>query len=166
MKTFVVYESMFGNTARLADAVGRGLGDATVIEVNNAVTDDLADADLIVFGGPTHAFSMSRPATREEAKNQGAASGKTERGLREFIATLPNRIRIPVATFDSRVSKACRLPGSAAKASARDLRRHHGARVVRQASFFVEDTAGPLLNGEVERAEAWGRELAERVPAS
>jgi hypothetical protein len=163
MRTHVVYESMWGNTAMLAEAIGQGLGDVPVSEVNSVTGEDLRDADLIVIGGPTHAFSMSREQTRQSAHEQGASSGRSARGIRDLLAELPNPLTAEVATFDSRVLKVRKLPGSAARAAAKELRRHHHARVVGEASFYVEDSAGPLADGELERARAWGADLAART---
>lgn len=159
MKACVVYESFFGNTEQLARAVARGLGDVPVLEVGQTTVADLDQVDLIVLGGPTHAFSMTRPTTRRDAHRQGASAGDEDRGLRELIAELPPVVATPIATFDTRVAKAKRLPGSAAKAATRELRHHHHAAVVEQVSFYVEDTPGPLLDGELERATAWGQSL-------
>ena len=156
----VVYESMWGNTGRIAEAIARGMGGATVAEVSNASLADVPGLDLLVVGGPTHAFSMTRSTTRQDAHRQGAPRGGEQRGIRELLAELPADLDVPVATFDTRVAKVRHLPGSAAKAAEKALRGHHGARVVGRESFHVEDSAGPLLPGEVERAEAWGAHLA------
>lgn len=62
MKALVVYESMFGNTEQVARAVATGLGrhlDVELVAVANA-PDTVSDVDLVVVGGPTHAFSMTR----------------------------------------------------------------------------------------------------------
>lgn len=159
MKACVVYESLFGNTEQLAQAVARGMGNVPVLEVTETTAADLDKVDLIVLGGPTHAFSMTRPPTRRDAHRQGASGGDEQRGLRELIAELPPVVSTPIATFDTRVAKAKRLPGSAAKAATRELRHHHHAAVVEQVSFYVEDTPGPLLDGELDRAAAWGERL-------
>ena len=82
------------------------------------------------------------------------------RANREPLAELPSDLLIPVATFDTRVAKVKHLPGSAAKAAAKDLQHHHHALVTARESFYVEDSPGPLLAGELERAEAWGADLA------
>jgi len=160
MKVLVVYESMWGNTAEVAAAIGRGLGDVPVREVTNVEAADLSDVDLLVVGGPTHAFSMTRESTRQEARKQGASRGTSDRGIRELLSELPNHLSTRVATFDTRVAKVRRLPGSAAKAAAKDLRRRHHADVIAHESYYVEDTAGPLVAGELERASAWGAGLA------
>ena len=156
----VVYESMWGNTGRIAEAIARGIGGATVTEVGNASLADVRGLDLLVIGGPTHAFSMTRSTTRQDAHRQGAPRGDEQRGIRELLAELPADLDVAVATFDTRVAKVRHLPGSAAKAAEKALRGHHRARIVGRESFYVEDSAGPLLPGEVERAEAWGAHLA------
>lgn len=163
MKTLVVYESLFGNTEQLARAIAQGLGSVEVRDVAETTVEDLASADLLVLGGPTHAFSMTRETTRRDAHRQGAAQGADARGLRELIGELPAHLSSEVATFDTRVGKARHLPGSAARAATKDLRRHHGTKVLAQETFFVEDTPGPLLDGELDRAVAWGVGLRSRL---
>ena len=63
----VVYESMYGNTHLVADAIGAGLRpafDVTVVPVTQAGPAILDGADLIVVGGPTHVHGMSRASKR------------------------------------------------------------------------------------------------------
>jgi hypothetical protein len=163
MKALVVYESMWGNTGKIAAAIGGGLGEARVAEVHQVSSADLEGLDLLVVGGPTHAFSMSRASTRHDARDRGATTGAEDRGIREFLAELPATLGVPVATFDTRVTAVRNLPGSAAKGAAKEVRRHHHARVVDRCSFYVEDTAGPLSDGELERAAGWGAGLAAAV---
>lgn len=84
MYALVVYESMFGNTAAVARAVAEGLAtgfDVVLQEVATAVVDD--DVSLLVVGAPTHVFGMSRPNTRQAAKEQGGNGGSV--GLRESV---------------------------------------------------------------------------------
>ena len=165
MKALVMYESMFGNSERVARAVAHGLGDHQDVVVRDVATttaSDLAsDVDLLVVGGPTHALSMSRPNTREDAIRQGAGQGLPNRGLREWLDGLTMDLHaLPCATFDTRVSRVRRLPGSAARSAARVLRRHRGRVILAPESFFVDDVAGPLADDQVARAEAWGRTVA------
>lgn len=163
MKALVVYESMFGNTRRLAEAIAEGLrvgADVDVRPVAAAPPEPDPAYHLVVVGGPTHAFSMTRQATRVDAVSQGASHGTSETGLREWLATLPAASRsLPVATFDTRVDKARHLPGSAAKAAAKVVRRRGYLLAARPESFYVADVAGPLIEGELDRAAAWGETL-------
>ena len=170
MKALVMYESMFGNSERVARAVADGLGecmDVTVRDVAITPAGEVpADVDLLVVGGPTHALSMSRPNTREDAIRQGAHQGLAVRGLREWLDGLaPDLHALRCATFDTRVSRVRRLPGSAARSAARVLRRHRGLLVAASESFFVDDVAGPLGDDQLERARAWGHQVAATLLA-
>ena len=163
MKALLVYESMWGNTEQVARAVAHGLEDASdveVLDVSGQVPDELVGIDLLVVGGPTHAFSMSRQSTRADAVTKGAPAGHESRGIREWLDGLPES-HLAVATFDTKVGKVRHLPGSAAKKAAKEVRRHRLGRVVDTESFYVDDMQGPLLDGELERAEAWGRSLLQ-----
>ena len=122
----VVYESMFGNTEAIAEEVVRGLStyfQVSIREVGQAAHDVGDDVALVVVGAPTHA-SGCRGRAREDAgtkRDQPLVSQGD--GLREWLATArPGRPGTPAAAFDTR-SAHPRLPGSAARAAARRLRR-------------------------------------------
>lgn len=166
MKTVVVYESMWGNTAQIAEAIAIGLGDVPLMDAALTSAADLADADLLVLGGPTHALTMSRVETRGEAHREGAAHGASGRGMRELIHELPPHLQPRCATFDTSIAAMRFFPGSAAKAAARELRRRHGADVVATRSFYVEGLDGPLVTGELVRAVEWGVQLATLMGAA
>ncbi len=165
MRALVVYESMWGNTRTIAEAVAAGLG-ARAVEVHEADVDVVEGLDLLVVGGPTHAFSMTRQATRHDAAERGATAGGEDRGIREWLAALPEQLSTPVATFDTRVTAVRALPGSAAKSAAKEVRRHHHGDVVDRRSFYVEQRDGPLVDGELDRAAFWGAELAASMTAA
>ena len=160
MSALVVVESMWGNTRAVADVVSKGLGpDAAVVDVSEAPATVPDGVDLLVVGGPTHAFSMSRARTRHDAVERGAGEATEESGIREWLDQLPPSEHIDVATFDTRVAKVRRLPGSAAKAAGKEVKHHHLGHLVATESFYVDDMEGPLLDGELERAEQWGAHL-------
>jgi hypothetical protein len=164
MTVLLVFESMFGNSEKVARAIAAGFATHDEVVVREAGTSTVegvpGDVDLLVVGGPTHAFSMTRASTREEAIRQGAREGRADRGLREWLEDLPADLdHLPAVTFDTRVSRARKLPGSAARSAARVLRRKRAHLVARPESFFVDDVSGPLGEDELARAEAWGREL-------
>lgn len=166
MRALVVFESMFGNTGDVAGAVADGVSSrlpVETVEVGTAPSVPGDDVVLLVVGGPTHALGLSRAGTRADAGRQ--ASGplvSTVVGIREWLdavdAVDPGSRRVVAAAFDTRVAKP-RLPGSAAKAAVRRLRRLGFPIVAPAASFFVDGTKGPLLDGELDRARAWGAEL-------
>ena len=165
VKALVAYESMFGNTERIARAVAAGLRlegvDTTVLDVSLAGAADLADVDLLVVGAPTHGFSLSRPATRRDAVRQGGRDAASVIGMREWLETRAADARLPLAaTFDTRVTKVRYLPASASRKAARILD-DHGHRIVSAPTgFLVHAVPGPLEPHEVDRAIAWGRGVA------
>lgn len=169
MAALVVFESMFGNTKMVADAVAEGLARhlrVEQVEVGAAPMVFGGEVELLVVGGPTHAFGLSRPGTRQSAAQQ-ADGGLVSAGigLREWLGTLQKgSSTVAVATFDTRISKP-RLPGSAAAAAEKRLRRLGFPVIAPSTSFYVEGTAGPLLRGEAERARRWGEELAVGLDA-
>jgi hypothetical protein len=169
MKALVVYESMWGNTEQVARAIATGLGEYTdveVVDVAETPADPGESVALIVAGGPTHAFSMTRPSTRANAVAQGARQGAVETGLREWLDGLPSgRHTQKIATFDTRVDKVRHLPGSAAKSAAKAARRHGYTSAAAAESFYVRDVDGRLLDGELDRATAWGRRLGASLGA-
>jgi flavodoxin len=164
MKALVVYESMFGNTEQIAHAVADGLResvDVQLAEVADAPAEPDPEVALIVAGGPTHAFSMSRQNTRADAISKGASEGEQEFGLREWLSALPSGQHTEkMATFDTKIKSMRHLPGSAAKSAAKAARRHGYESVSKAETFYVDDVDGPLLDGEVDRAREWGRQLA------
>ena len=162
MDAVVVYESMFGNTKEIACAIAEGLGGHTrVIPVDALDEHALQSVGLLVVGGPTHAWSMTRRATRKSARDQGASGVNVEAGLREKLPVLVDRSLV-AAAFDTRIDKPRFLTGSAAKAIAK-LLRGRGCRIAGAESFLVTDTKGPLVAGELERAKAWGESLRSHV---
>ena len=160
MKALVMYESMFGNTETVARAVADGMAGQFEVTVADVRTMPRAfGMDVIVVGGPTHAFGMSRPATRQDALRQGAQrEGVVDVGLREWLDTSPQLTGIAAAAFDTKVDKP--FTGSAGRKADRRLHRL-GCRVLVPAeSFHVGGTPGPLADGERERARRWGEAVA------
>lgn len=164
MTTLVVHESMFGNTRAVARAVAAALpGPVVTTDVVDAPNPLPAHVDLLIVGGPTHAFSMSRSSTRHDAVAQGAAPEDESRGIRDWLGALPPSPHLAVATFDTRVAKVRHLPGSAARSAGRVVEKRRLGHVTAVESFYVGGVDGPLLDGEVERAGDWARSL---VPGS
>ncbi|MEV0804060.1 flavodoxin family protein [Kribbella sp. NPDC050281] len=166
-RALIVYESMFGNTEKVAAAIRDGLStliDTDLVRVDRMPGRIPTDARLLVVGGPTHAFSMSRPSTRTDAGKQGDVTMPVDTGIREWLGSLPVRTTKTIsATFDTRITKVRRLPGSAAKSAAKLLHRRDFRAMVPPASFFVDDTTGPIDERELERARRWGEELGQEL---
>jgi hypothetical protein len=166
MSAIVVYESIYGNTRAVAKAVAEGLGDAALLSVSDAMAG-LQPTEILVVGGPTHMHGLSSARSRRmavEAAQEdgtptvepGAADGP---GLRTWLRQLAWADGARAASFDTRLDKAPLLTGVAARGIARRLERR-GYDVLGSESFRVEDAEGPLADGELERARAWGARLA------
>ncbi|MEV1249416.1 flavodoxin family protein [Nonomuraea sp. NPDC050022] len=166
MYALVVYESMYGNTRHIAEAVAAGLAGTVrteIVEVASAPALIPQDVGLLVVGGPTHAFGMSRASTRQSAAEQAQEPLVSQgRGVREWLTSLHTPSGLGAAAFDTRISKP-RMPGSAARGVAKRLRRLGVALVAPAQSFYVTGTKGPLVDGEVERARQWGESLASSI---
>lgn len=167
MQALVVFESMFGNTAAIARAVGSGLAvklETGVYEVGVAPRVLAESTGLLVVGGPTHAFGMSRAGTRETAAREaGERLISKGIGVREWLDAFQfPRWGVAGAAFDTRIDRP-RFPGAAANAIARRLRRAGVSPVLSAESFYVSATDGPLLEGELERARQWGESLASTL---
>lgn len=164
----VVYESFFGNTESIARAIASGLRldhvHAEAIDVADDPRLDVSTCDLLVVGGPTHAFALSRPPTRRDAAARGGDDRYAARGLREWLGGLPRAEGTHLAAaFDTRVSKVRHVPMSAARSASRLLRDRGFTIIERPTGFVVQDVEGPVEQQEMERAIAWGRSLARRM---
>jgi hypothetical protein len=169
MKALVVYESLYGNTAAIGEAIAASLRDRGIEAESRAITHvepaETDAFDLLVLGGPTHAHGMSREATRKtgaEDKKNTYAEPTRDPGLREWIPRLPLGGGRPAAAFDTRFDKPAFLTGSAAKGIAHRLEGRGYHLVAVPESFFVT-TEGHLEGGQTEHATAWGAALAEAV---
>jgi len=77
MKALVVYESIFGNTRRVAESIGGGLapvGEVSVLPVAETSRAQVMSADLLVVGGPTHMHGMTRPRSRATSSSSPGTS--------------------------------------------------------------------------------------------
>jgi flavodoxin len=181
MRVLVVYESMFGNTHAVADAIAAGLlsaghvVDVCAVEEADAAAVDLADG--VVIGGPTHAHGMSSAPTRKGAQDEvekskvKVASGESDHevqldehatgeGLRDWFHHLADGRGRPAAAFDTRMHLSPVVSGSAARGINRRLHRHGWTEAAAPESFFVMGTDGPLAEGELDRARHHGEVLA------
>ncbi|MGA1837945.1 hypothetical protein VD659_13555 [Herbiconiux sp. 11R-BC] len=172
-RVVVLYESMFGATRQIAEAIGeqlRPFADVAVVNCAGAGPDALAGADLVVAGGPTHVFGLSSATTREEARKiaEHSDSGlvfewvEASHGLRELLHELPHPVHPSFfAAFSTRSSKGPRLfTGSAARRIDRELRAT-GYRPLAAPRDFLVDATHRLVDGQLAEAAAWGAELAQ-----
>lgn len=168
MRALVIYESMFGNTRQVAEAVAAGLAVSArveLVEVGAAPLELDDDLDLLVVGGPTHGHGMTRPGTRTAAADErtGPVPPSTT-GLRDWLGAVRIRPGLAVAAFDTRFDKPQWLTGSAARVVAKRLQRGGLRLAAEPESFFVLGTTGPVRDGELDRAYDWGLTLGSRHP--
>ncbi|MFZ2172997.1 MAG: flavodoxin domain-containing protein [Rhodococcus sp. (in: high G+C Gram-positive bacteria)] len=172
MRALVVYESMYGNTRHVAEAIARGMGptgEVRTVPVSHAPDEDLSGFDLVVVGGPTHVHGMSRESTRhsavEAAKDPDSAlevePDAESEGVRDWLASL-EPVGGKAAAFDTRIDAPAMLTGRASKGIGRKLR-HLGFELVVDPESFLVDKESKLEPGEEDRAEQWGRSVAEQV---
>ena len=175
MRAVIVYESMYGNTHLVADALGAGIGstfDVQVVPVAQATPEILADASLVVVGGPTHIHGMSRAATRKAAVEGADKPGSLLEldpdapgpGLREWFGSL-GRYPAKAAAFDTRLHGPAAMTGQASKGVARLLRAHGFDVIAKPASFLVTKDNRLDLH-ETDRAREWGAGLAAGLAPS
>jgi len=170
MRALVIYESMFCNTQRVAEAIRRGLATRVtvdVIEVGRAPRDVDDDVDLVVVGGPTHAFGLPSERTRRSAAEQAPAGIVSHGpGVREWVACLAaHGGRLAVAAFDTHIDKTW-VPGAASRKLDKMMRGMGLFVLEAPTSFYVHDMTGPLVGGEAERAELLGRRLGDELLSS
>ncbi|HUJ74828.1 MAG TPA: flavodoxin domain-containing protein [bacterium] len=140
----IIYDSILGNTERIAQSVAAGLGSgAKAVRVGAADTGALADLDLLVVGSPT-------------------LGGRPTPGIKRFLERVAaGGTRVPgVAAFDTRLTMAfARVFGYAAPRIAEKLEGEGSALRCPPEGFVVKGRNGPLAEGEAERAERWGKAL-------
>jgi Flavodoxin len=176
MKITIVYESMFGNTHEVAEAIGDGVrkaqpdADVACVSAAEAPPELIKDTDLLVVGGPTHIRGMTSGFSRkmgvsgeEKLEAQGEPAHEMEEdaegpGVREWFDGLPKaEDGGNAAAFDTRLPS--RMAGGAARGIARRLRSHGYQLVSDPEGFVVDDAYGPLRAGEIDRAKEWGAQL-------
>jgi hypothetical protein len=172
MRALVVYESMYGNTRAIAISIAAGLGarhEVTLVPVTRATPDLVARADLVVAGGPTHMHGMSTAASRRAAAEAAAKEGSglamdpdaDSTGIRGWLSGIGERHAIAVA-FDTRLHGVPLLTGRASRGISAQLE-HHGYRLLAAPQSFLVSKQGTLLEGEAERATAWGASVGEEA---
>ena len=155
MKALVVYDSVFGNTEKVAQAMGQALAsqaEVQTLRVGDVKPEHLTGSDALIVGSPTRAFSPT-PA------------------IKNWLKSLPsNSLKgVKVAAFDTRIALSdvnsslltfmVKLFGYAAKPIGDRLTKKGGDLALSPEGFFVKDSEGPLKDGELERAVAWAKQV-------
>jgi len=153
MKTLIIYDSFFGNTEQIAQAIGNSLGSKENVEtfrVSDIKPEQLIGLDLLIVGSPTRAFRPTKAIT-------------------DFLKKIPSNglNGVKMAAFDTRISTAdinsrllnllMKAFGYAAKPIANKLEKKGGNLIIPPEGFFVKGSEGPLKDGELERAADWAK---------
>jgi len=166
MKAFVVYESLWGNTAAIARAIAEGLGPGAVALTTDAAgAETIGSADLIVAGAPVLGFALPTDRMRDSVAQSEAGAPSppdlSHPSLRSWLESLPQG-HGQAAAFETRIWWS---PRGATGDIERGLERAGYHPAAKAQKFVVNDKYGPLRDGELERARRWGEELARTVTA-
>jgi len=137
MNALVVYDSVHGNTARVAQVIGETLG-ARAQRVVDVDPEGLRGLDLLIVGSPTH-------------------GGFPTEGIHALVKGLLDLEGVRVAAFDTRTRRS--IFGYAAPKIARNLEQRGAMLLAQPEGFIVRGMKGPLLEGELERAADWAQAL-------
>lgn len=139
MKVLIIYDSKFGNTEKVARAMGEAL-DGQVVVVQDVKPDEVNVFDLVIIGSPTH-------------------GGFPTEGIHELVKDKAALAGLKTAAFDTRTDRT--IFGYAAPKIARNLEKNRANLLASPEGFFVEGKKGPLREGELGRAAAWAKKVAE-----
>jgi len=148
MKALIVYDSVYGNTEKIARAIAEAITpsyEVKVLQAGEANPSELASIDLLIVGSPTHA-------------------GRPTPAIQDLLNKVPKLSLkgINVAAFDTRIStKLVGVFGYAAGRIAGNLKRKGGTLIASPVGFFVTGGKGPLKEGELERAAGWAKGILE-----
>jgi flavodoxin len=148
MKALIVYDSLYGNTEKIARAIAEAItppAEVKVLRASEASPSELASIDLLIVGSPTH-------------------GGRPMPAIQDLLNKVPKLSLkgIKVAAFDTRIpTKLVRMFGYAAGRIARNLKGKGGTLIAPPEGFFVTASKGPLKEGELERASGWAKGMLE-----
>ena len=148
MKTIIIYDSMYGSTEKIAKAIAGAFPPGDVQVFRAGETDSIPqDTGLLVIGSPT----------------QGGRQTKPLQDFMDKVLTSPTN-NTKFAVFDTRLAnKLVVIFGYAAQRIADALKKKGITLILPPERFIVKGAKGPLKEGELERAAAWGKELAKIV---
>jgi flavodoxin len=146
MKVLIVYDSVYGNTEKIARAIAEAItpsNEVKVLGAGEANPSDLESTNVLIVGSPTH-------------------GGRPTPSVHSFLNKVPKLQGINVAAFDTRITtKFVRVFGYAAGRIANNLKKKGGILIASPEGFFVTGGQGPLKEGELERAAAWAKGILE-----
>lgn len=148
MKALIVYDSVYGNTEKIARAIAEAIapsGEVKVLRASEANPSELASIDLLIVGSPTHGGRPTPPI-------QDLLNKVPELSLKD----------VNVAAFDTRLTKKLvGVFGYAAGRIASNLKKKGGTLIAPPEGFFATGSKGPLKEGELERAAGWAKGILQ-----
>ncbi|MFB0561348.1 MAG: flavodoxin family protein [Candidatus Lokiarchaeia archaeon] len=148
-KAIVIYDTIYGNTEKVAKALASGMSEQGVqvdsISVQKVDINRLKEYDLLAIGGPTHAFGISKPMKGflKKLKNVEEVKGKK------------------AFAFDTRIK--FRFAGSAAKKIEKELKKLRMNIVRSSSSAIVLGGEGPLEEGTEDKFRQIAGEIAKLI---
>ena len=149
-RALVVYESKYGNTKRIAEAIVEGIKQAGDIECKlvspaEAQPDELLRYDAILFGGPNHMQEPSRGVT----------------GFLERASSVDLRGKLSAA-FDTYMGANKGI--AVAKLQRKIREKLRGVKLVGEGfSAEVKSRTGPLVDGEIPKAQQFGLNVGHAI---
>ncbi len=138
MEILIVYDSRYGHTEKIAQAIGEAIG-GQVFKVGDVDPNDLEGLDLLIVGSPTH-------------------GGFPTEGINGLLKAPSALEGLQAAVFDTRTKRT--IFGYAAPKMARNAEKNGANLIAPPEGFYVLGMRGPLKDGELERAAAWARDIA------
>ncbi len=152
MTALVIYDSVFGNTEKVALAMAEALQNgARAVNVNQVPALNLQDFDFILIGSPTRGFKPTEGITA--FLKSVTPSELSSKKLAVFDT------RIPLETISNKFFRRIVKAGGYADAVMKKLIEKKGGQVIGSEGFLVLASEGPLADGELERAAQWARSL-------
>lgn len=146
MRVLVVYDSVYGNTEKIAKAISTGLqGEVEVAKVTELDLARLSDIGALIVGSPT-------------------LGGRPTQAMQDFLSKIPDvSVKgVRVASFDTRYSgRFVKVFGFAADKIAESLTSKGAVLGLPPEPFYVTGKKGPLKEGEVDRAVRWANSLTK-----
>ncbi|MFA5070325.1 MAG: flavodoxin family protein [Patescibacteria group bacterium] len=149
MNILIIYDSLYGNTEKIAQAVAEALTPSApsnvvkIIRADEAKISDIESIDLLIIGSPTH-------------------GGRPSPAIKAFLDKIPadGLKNIKVTAFDTHLKIfILKIFGYAAGRIVKELQGKGGQLVAAPAGFIVSGTKGPLGQNEMERAAGWAKEI-------
>ncbi len=143
MKSLVIYDSNFGNTKRIAEAIAEEL-DTTAVSIVHISVEALKNLDLLVVGSPINGW---RPSKK----------------MNDFLANVPDGklMHVKATAFDTRVKLF--IHGDAAGKIAHVLEKAGATIISKPQGFLVKGNEGPLLDGEIAKAKTWANTVKQKI---